>query len=306
MMNRAVVVLGIAAALGAAWLTKDWPNPERTRLRGHLRTPRADVPDAPDAAPVPGTADPAAAAKEPGKAAGEAAKKPEPAKPEPPKVEVRVRTIEDLALPTSAQGKPLTLPRINEIHVDLEGQITWHAAGEAKAMKTYKMLGDGLRQRTSDPTVFAVDAQTPWQTVRHLLLLGQDNFTTDVHLGVATEKEPKTLRTLAIRQTPRSDDPLPEGDVFTVAVRAEASGAPEVTVQGTKIASFPADLALAWNDWRKAHPDAADTKDPEKTRVVLEAHRAAPLGTVVRVLDVLRGIGVESERLSGQIAPRPK
>lgn len=294
MIQKGLVLVSVLAVGGAAFLTHDWPAPERTRLRGDFR--RAGRSAAPQA-PGPVVAAPAAA-PEP--------VKPTPAKPEPPKPAVRVRTIDDVVLPVAANAQDLTFPKMSEVHVDLEGQITWHGGGTVNAMKTFKMLGDGLRQRSSDPLVLVADAQTPWQTIRFALLTAQDNYVEDVWIGAASSKEPKALRVLPLRQSPRSDDPLPTGDVFTVAVKATAAGAPEVTVQGQKLAAFPADLAAAWAAWKKAHPAAADTSSPAKTRVILEAPRSTPLAAVVAVLDVMRGIGIASERLSGQIPARPK
>ena len=38
-------------------------------------------------------------------------------------------------------------------------------------------------------------------------------------------------------------------------------GVPALSVDGRKLESFPADLAAAWNEWKKAHPDLAGAFD---------------------------------------------
>jgi biopolymer transport protein ExbD len=291
MGHKLLVLAGIAAAAGGAYLAQGWPETERTRVRGTWRKDRGAAALAPVA-----VAAPAPAPEKP---------KAEPPKPEPPKP-VRVRTIEDVTLPVAAGGRDLTFVKCSEIHVDAEGAMTWHGGGDVRPMKTFKMLGEGLRQRPNDPLVLVADAQTPWQTIRFALLAGQDNYVTDVYLGVASAKERKTLRILPLRQSPRSDDPAPTGDVFTVAVKASASGAAEVSVGGRPLADGTKGLAVAWAEWRKAHPALGDTKDPEKTKVLLDAPRSTPVATVVEVLDAMRAAGIETERYAGAVPARPK
>lgn len=295
MMHKGLLFLSVPAALAAAWFSAEWPEAAKSRLRGTWRKDRGAVG---------ATAEPASPV------AAEVPAAPSPAKPEPPKTEVpkpvRVRTIDDVTLPVAANGRDLTLPKASEIHVDVEGAMSWHGGGDVRAMKTFKMLGEGLRQRSNDPLVLVADAQTPWQTIRYALLCAQDNYVSDAYLGVASAKDPKTLRILPIRQTPRSDDPPPTGDVFAVAVKAAADGVPEVTVDGKALQDPAKELPAAWTAWRKAHPALAETKDPEKTKVVLEAPRSTPVATVVAVLDLMRGAGIETERYAGTLPARPK
>lgn len=301
-MKPAIVVLGALLAGGAGWamhtfVYSDWTPPTPTRLRAGLRSgaPAAVVPVEPAAAqPGAGTAKP-----EPAKTPA----KPEPQKPAAPPV--RVRKITDVKLVVARNAKDLTLPRMREVHVDLEGTMSWHGEGDKVVdYNGYSHLGKDLRT-APDAFVIVATPETPWLQVRTMLLEAQNNLAWNAFLGVAKAGEPDILRILPIPQAKRPDEPLPEGKAFRVVMTSK-DGPVELTVNDKKLATFPSDLAAEWNDWKKANPDLADTTNPDTTKVVLEPPKGAPIARVIEVIDVLRGIGIQSERIGGALPTRPR
>lgn len=309
-MNKAIVLLGTLAAVGAGWAAQEHVftevPPPRTRLRGDFRhggggssvAPSAGVPGAPA---VPAPVAPAA----PGavKPAAPTAPVAAPPKVEPPKPPAPIRRVTDPVLAIVANSVEVPAGKVREVHVDIENLMTRPDAKGKTEYKDFKHLGADLRANEGAAFVIVADAQVPWRQVRDMLVAGQNNYATNAFLGVARKDDPTLLRCLPITQTARSDDPLPAGATFQVKIESK-EGAPVVSVDGRKLETFPSDLALAWSDWKKAHPDLADTSDPATTHVVLDVPKSARVGVVVQVFDVLRGIGIRSERLTGDAAFR--
>jgi hypothetical protein len=311
MINRAIVLFGAVGALAAAWATNEYVDdgsrPVPTyRLRGDFRLGGRARPAEPAPVPAPEAvakgvkpaAQPAAPGTKP-EAAKPAAAKPA-ATPPVPAGPPKPRQIADVKLPVAAHAADLTFARFHEVHVDRENMMSRHAEGAKPApYDDFKQLGADLRKDRDLPYVIVADADVPWRQVRDMLQRGQDNYVPNAYLGVAKAGEPDVLRVLPMPQTERSDAAMPAGDTFHIVLESKEGPAPRVTAGGKLVASFPTDLAEAWNAWRKAHPDLADTSVPEKTRVVLESPRSASVAHVLLVLDVLRGLGIQSERLAG-------
>ena len=316
MINKAVVVLGTLVAVGAGWASSPcrgtrWTPPASGSVRGNFRSGGG----APATVADLGSSAPAADGSPPSDAGKPAVAKPDPSKPAvktppveapaAPQVAPKFRKISDVKLPVVQNSKELVLPKYREIHVDPENTMTWYGdKGQSLALEGFKHLGDDLRKNGGSAFVIVADVDVPWQQIRFMLQTGQNNYAANSFLGVARKEEADILRLLPLRQCERSDELMPEGDLFKILVESK-SGAPVVSVDGKKIAAFPSDLAMAWNDWKAAHKDLADTSVPEKTRVLLEARNGASIGHVAQVIDVLRGIGIQTERLVGTLPSRP-
>ena len=281
-MNRALVLLGVVVAGGLAYATKDFASPELGRVRGAFRS---------------GGRGPALEVGAVAEGVGPAA-----AKVEIPSIPLR--TVGDVTLPVAAYGHAPNLIRANEIHLDAQEVMTWYGGTKSVPQESYAKLKAGLYQRYSYPVVIVADAAADWQAVRWIAQTAQDSTITDVWLGVAKSDEPDKLRLLSLRQPRAGTDELPEEETFVVAID-DGEGTIVVSANGEPVATLPADLAMSWGNWRKAHKEA-DTSKPETTVVVLEAAGTVPVGKVVEVLDVLRGLGIQSERLTGSMAPRPR
>jgi biopolymer transport protein ExbD len=318
MISKGTVILLTLAAAGAGWAGQEyvysgWTPPQTTRIK---RAVRMGGPVALTATPAPADPSTAPAGKGPGAApaakdpkAGKPAVAPTPAPaPEPPKPEppaAKVRQVTDVKLCVAAHGQELTLPRFREVHVNEDGEMTWHGeGGKTTTYNGYKHLGEDLR-RVPDAFVIVATPESPWGQIRTMLLEGQYNLAWNAYFGVAKEGEPDVLRLLPIPQTERPDEPLPEGTFFHIVMTSK-DGPVELTVNDKKLEAFPADLAQAWNDWKKEHADLADTSKPEKSKVVFEAPKTATVARIVEVVDVLRGLGIESERLGGPALTRPR
>lgn len=310
-MNKAIVLLGALGAGGAAWAMQTyvydgWKQPATVRIKT-WRQSAGRAPDAPAAA-QPAATDPAAKpAVDPksGKPAAQPVKPEAPAKPEPKAPPAKVRKVTDVKLVVAKNAQEFALPVFREVHVDFEGTMARHGEdGKVYPYEGYKQLGMDLRNK-SDAFVIVATPETPWLQVRMMLLEGQFNYAWNAFLGVAKAGEPDTLRLLPIQQAERPDDPMPEGKVFKVQMTSK-EGPVALTVNDRKLAEFPADLAAAWNEWAKANPDVADTSAPLKTHVVFEAPKGAPIARVIEVVDVLRGIGIKTERIGGELPTRPR
>jgi biopolymer transport protein ExbD len=306
-MNKGTVFLGFVVAAGLGYASAEFldagPPTEQVRIRGGFRRGAESIARLPADAPVdpatvnPGTVKPGAPAPKPGPDVSKPAPAPEPAKvPAPPPVAVRTRVVKDVKLAFATNAKDYALKSPREVHVDLENSMTWYGDdGKTMAYKDLKHLGTDLRGKTGPQLVIVAATEVPWQQICLMIEQAQNNYAPAVHLGVARKEEPETLRVLPIPQCERSDEPLPEGKTFRMLLESK-SGEPVISLDGRKLAAFPADLAAAWNEWKKANSDLADTTTPEKTRVILEAPRGASVEHVIRVIDVLRGLGIQSER----------
>ncbi|MCE9635832.1 MAG: hypothetical protein K8T90_09015 [Planctomycetes bacterium] len=311
-MHKAIVILGVLGAGGAAWametyVYEGWSPPATVRLktfRRSLAAPPADAPAAVPAAIDPKSGKPTDAAAKPG--VKPAATPAVPAKPEPPKGPPPVvRKVTDVKLVVAKSAQDFTLKMFREVHVDNEGTMARHSeGGKIYPYDGYKQLGLDLREK-SDAFVIVPTPETPWLQIRTMLLEGQFNYAWNAFLGVAKAGEPDVLRLLPVQQAERPDDPMPEGKVFKVQMTSK-DGPVALVVNDKKLTEFPSDLAAAWNEWSKANPDAADTSTPLKTHVVFEAPKGAPIRRVIEVIDVLRGIGITTERIGGEIPTRPR
>jgi biopolymer transport protein ExbD len=305
MIPKALVFVGMLAAAGAGWASAEFldagPKSPAVRIRGGFRTGGDLVVRLPADAPVvpatvgPGTVKPGAAPAKPGPEAAKPAAEP-PKVPAAPAIPVRTRVVKDIKLPLAANAREYALKSPREVHVDLENTMTWYGdEGRTMVYKDLKHLSTDLRGKNDPQLVIVAAPEVPWQQICLMVEQAQNSSAPSVHLGVAAKDAPETLRVLPILQCARSDEPLPEGKSFRILLESK-SGPPALSIDGRKIDAFPADLAAAWNEWRKANPDLADTSVPEKTRVVLEASRGAAVAHVVEVIDVLRGLGIQTER----------
>jgi hypothetical protein len=299
---KLTVIVAVVAAVGMAWFTKDWERPTPVRIHERGRRflasgppngkPSIDNSVAPDPEPV-------AADRAPDRAP--VAPPPRP-KPKP----IELKTVTDISLCEVDKALDPEFRRSCEIHVDMEGALSWHAGGKTVELQSFKSLRSGLDQKSGVPDViFAPDKMTNWQELRFMVLNAQKTGRGQFWLGVAKTGEPTKLRVLSMEMPDSEGTELPAEDAqFKVFVKEGQGGKMYVEVQGKEIADFPVDLALAWADWKKAHPDA-DTFDPSETPVVLEAHRFTPCYMVANVIDVLRGLGIECQHFTGELG-RPR
>jgi len=300
-MQRTTVVIAFVASLGLAYATADWKTPPQHRV--HTRGQRFAV-QTPESGTEPGDVEPAAPAAgavEPSQPTPQP--DPEPKREPKPRAKIELKTITDVTLCVAENAQDPTFRRSCEIHLDMEGERTWHAGGKTVELATLKKLKSGLDNKFDiENVVWVPDQFTNWQAIRDVTFAAQKAGRGAFWIGVAKADEPTTLRMLSFRQEATDDLEQPGGDVFTIYVK-EVEEKLHIEVNGKQLEDFPAGLALAWNEWKSAHPDA-DTSAPEKTPVVLDAHRWTPCQMVVNVLDVLRGLGIECQMLAGDLGQR--
>ena len=295
-MNRFIVVIAFFAALGAAYATKDWKAPPQHRVKAQgrrfLQNARApSIGDLPEIAPDLGGAD---AVKDP------TPKIDDPA-PEPEKL--ALREISDVALCLADKAKDPTFKKSCEIHIGIDGELSWHVGDKSRDINSLKDLRQSLGVKAHIPDVVWVpDRDTVWMQVRLATLAAQKSLRGQLWLGCAKTDDPTLLRVLRFHQMEEAKPERPAGPSFIVGVKEVKSKA-QISVNGQVIETFPSDLAIAWNEWKKQNP-GADTSVPGTTPVVLDAHRFAPCSMVIEVIDVLRGIGIEHEFLEGDLGRR--
>lgn len=300
MISRSVVVIAFLGSLGAAFVTKDWECPPGRRLhvqgRRFLQQQGAGGPEAGIAPEVPQPAPTPDVTPEPAKAPDSPA--PEPAPRE-------LRSIADVELCPAENGAEPAFTRSCEIHIGPDGELSWHAGGKSTDLDSLGALTSGLKQRSEVADVVLVpDRLAPWIWVRYAIVTAQKLERGTFWIGVGSEDEPQKLRVLPLPQVGATGQTPPTENVFVVRAD-EADGADVYTVNGVTVESFPFDLASAWSEWKKAHPDA-DTSTPDVTPVLLENSRDVGCRTVVRLLDVLTKLGIQSVQLSGDLGRMPR
>jgi hypothetical protein len=308
-MNKLAVIVGTLVAVSLAFVTADMESPPQRRIRRGALHAGAN----PAVAPTP--ADPASAG-EPGDAAGSDAPKKDPEKdpekdpgkkPDPDQAEYVSHEVKDFDLCIADNGKPPSVGRVVELHIGMEGEVFWYASSGSVEMGSDKDLSKRLTQRMGHHLVLVPHQETVWMRFREIAeVTTQGGFGPRTWLGVASSDEPRMLQFLPFLLDHDRDPELIEGrPYFRVYVKEGQGGEPEYTVGGQRIESFPADLAIAWNEWSKDHPQMAkDTSDPDTSPVVLDAHRFTPMKLIVPVIDVFRGLGIESERMGGGVPKR--
>jgi biopolymer transport protein ExbD len=302
-MNRAVVVLGALAAAGLGWWTSQWLEPQpqsfvRKGWRSRAALPADPVEEPPPSAEPGPTPEPAASSP-PETVTPEPAAVAAPVAPAPPVARlpvIELKDVVDVRLPFARTASPPRFVRASQIHVLADESMAWVSAGQSKDQSSFDQIRKGLAARTADPLVVVAHPETSWQQVRGIVEAGQRAGVRKTWIGAALEAEPTKLRVLSFDQPETPDEPLPGGPQFRVSVSDD--DAHPYAVDGEPVTDFPVDLAAAWSAWRREHRDAADTKSPLTTRVVLEIDRSAPWQRVVALVDVLREIGVESERVA--------
>jgi hypothetical protein len=292
-MNRAVVLLTSVLAVAMAFVTQDWDTSAPGRLRNESRRRRG----------MTRQLAPAAVAEAPTPAQPETPVQPEqPVEPEKPaEPEIPDRIIEDPPLVIVDKADPLTWKTFNELHVGSEGELLWVSGfgKHEKEVDDLRALKKMLKQRLGRPNVVVAHPETVWQQAREVVLAVESNFQEDVYLAVALEDAPTKMMLVPFKQTGSPSLPLPEGDVFQIDIKGEPGEPAEYKVGGAVVESFPADVALAWNAWTSAHPDLKDTSEADETRVVISAHRFTAYEHVVKLVAVLRVLGIQTERIAG-------
>jgi biopolymer transport protein ExbD len=302
-ISRLVVAIAFLGSLGAAFATKDWERPEgrRVHVQGRRFLQRsAGLPHFDGVAPPleQPTAEPAKAKPvvEPGPVKPKTQDAPAP---------IALRAIEDIELCPAENGVEPEFRRSCEVHFGPDGELSWHDADKGGELESLRALGQSLNQRTDVQDVVLVpDRLTPWIWVRYAIVTAQKNERGTFWIGVGSADEPQRLRVLPLPQVASGDHKPPTEDVFLIHVD-EVEGGGAFNVNGESIESFPFDLASAWTTWKKAHA-GADTSSPDATPVLIESSRDVSAHVVIRLLDVLKKLGVESVQLVGDLGRMPK
>ncbi len=311
-MSRVTALFCGAAAVGLAFATADWKcipvsGSYSTRL-GRVEAPHVPAPAA--SLPADGAAlDPASGG---GVASGDPATLPvrsggEPATgrpptpdpktveppPAPPAREPDRIEIDDVTLCVADNCDLPDFPVSGAVRLQLtsEGELFWVTSAKSTALPNRESVLSSVRRAADRPVLLIADADTAWQYLKDAFDVADNAGADRIYLGVASAAEPKILRVLRLWASPTTQG----GDGDFVVHLSGDDATPEITIGDTDLESFPADLAIAWNEWRGAHP-AAQYASAASSNVVLDIHRFTSMRNVAAVLGVLRGLGVGAER----------
>ena len=314
-MTRSIALLGTVAAVTLAFVLPpvldgaagasghDHAGPWMTRRgrveRRGLGGPGFDPAD-PMALGGAGTAaaDPAAAGSStPGSGGSNAAPPPVAAdQAKPPKPDVQKFepiTVDDIEMCVVDRAEePAFTGRYARIHLNEEGELFWVSSKGPNPVDSPRILKLKLDKAFVDNLIVVPHKWTQWQYVKTAFDTAYSGAVQNVMLGVATADAPKTLKVIPIKVASRNA-PLPE-TAFRIKGKKGKPGI-ALEVDGTAIETFPTELAIAWGNWRKEHPDA-DTSTTGTTPVVLDCHPFTEMEQVAPVFEVLRGLGIEAER----------